>query len=114
MDFIWSGWPPLHATWLALEHWGSLGSVPLRGWLLLGLVWAWGLRLTANFVWRGGIGHEDWRYTDQRAQYGRHFWWASIVTVFLAQSSFMFCGCLSFYPAIRGGELRSVHTYSLY
>jgi steroid 5-alpha reductase family enzyme len=73
----------------------------LRGRLLLVLVWVWGVRLTANFVLRGGVGHEDWRYTDQRVQYGKRFWWVSLVTVFLAQSSFMFAGCLAFYPAIR-------------
>lgn len=41
---------------------------------------------------------EDWRYTEQREQLGRHFWWASWVTVFMAQSTFMFAGCLSLYP----------------
>ena len=66
------------------------------------LVWIWGLRLTVNFLARGGVGHEDWRYTDQRAQFGASYWIVSIVTVFLAQSAFMCTGTLSLYPAILG------------
>ena len=41
---------------------------------MLALVATWGLRLTYNFVSRGGVGHEDWRYTDMRAQFGGYFW----------------------------------------
>jgi steroid 5-alpha reductase family enzyme len=110
VDFIWSGWPPCLALHLALEEGssGGGGGWPLlqlgaRQWVVLALVWAWGLRLTANFVARGGVGHEDWRYTAQRTQFGGSFWVASLVTVFLAQSTFMFAGCLSLFPAMRCG-----------
>eukprot|EP01043_Picozoa_sp_COSAG02_P053187 COSAG02_NODE_5837_length_4000_cov_5.018457_6_plen_75_part_00 len=41
---------------------------------------------------------EDWRYAEQRELLGRHFWWVSWVSVFMAQSTFMFAGCLSLYP----------------
>lgn len=40
--------------------------------------------------------------TGQRSQLGGHFWYASFVSVFQAQSTFMFLGCLSLYPALRG------------
>lgn len=91
VDFIWSSWPILHALWLS----GGSPTLPLA------LTAVWGLRLTANFVRRGGIGHEDWRYTEQRKTLGRHFWWVSLMSVFMAQSAFMFLGCLSLYPATR-------------
>ena len=71
------------------------------------LVWVWGCRLTYNFVARGGIGHEDWRYTDQRKQFGAYYPLASIVTVFYGQSTFMCCGTLSLYPAVLGGGAAS-------
>lgn len=32
--------------------------------VVLVLVSLWGVRLTLNFIRRGGVGHEDWRYTD--------------------------------------------------
>merc|ERR1712039_617981 len=54
---------------------------------------------------RGGIGHEDWRYTDMRVQQGRFFWLGSLVTVFLAQSAFMFTGCLGLYPALLSTDV---------
>ena len=39
-------------------------------------------------------GHDDWRYTDQRAEFGKHNWWISLFTVFIIQSCFMFAGQL--------------------
>jgi len=61
----------------------------------------WGVRLTANFVARGGIGHEDWRYSAIRKDLGKHFWWASLFTVFIGQSLFLFAACLAIFPAMR-------------
>jgi steroid 5-alpha reductase family enzyme len=62
----------------------------------------WGFRLTYNFVSRGGIGHEDWRYTNMRQQFGAHFWWISLFSVFIGQTIFLFMPCLSLYGAIQG------------
>merc|ERR1712232_1220568 len=42
----------------------------------------------------------DWRYVQMRQQQGRFFWIGSLFTVFLAQSCFMFAGCLPLYPAL--------------
>ena len=61
------------------------------------LVALWGYRLTHNFVARGGIGHEDWRYADMRRQFGAHFWWISLFSVFLGQTLFLFAACLPLY-----------------
>jgi steroid 5-alpha reductase family enzyme len=96
VDFIWSSWPIAHAVWLSFDTHAS----PSHAFLLFALTTAWGLRLTVNFVRRGGIGHEDWRYVNMRTQLGGLFWFASLFSVFLAQSTFMFLGCLSLYPAM--------------
>ena len=98
VDFIWSGWPLLQcALIIARDPHGGLFA---RRTLTCALVALWGGRLTYNFVSRGGIGHEDWRYTDMRQQFGSHFWWVSFFSVFLGQSIFMFGGCLSLYDAL--------------
>ena len=50
----------------------------IRPLVVFALVCFWGLRLSYNWIrqW-GGIGHEDWRYVDQRTQVGK---WASSLT----------------------------------
>ena len=37
-----------------------------------------------------------------RRQLGRHFWWASLFSVFLGQTIFMFVPCLALYGALLG------------
>jgi len=68
------------------------------------LVCVWGFRLTNNFYARGGIGHEDWRYTDMREKFGKNFWWVSLFSVFLGQTIFLFLPCLSLYGAIESED----------
>jgi steroid 5-alpha reductase family enzyme len=107
VDFIWSAWPIAHALLLVEPGWtGRWRQV-----LALGIIVVWGARLTANFVRRGGIGHEDWRYAEQRVAVGAslgaaHWWWVSLFSVFLGQSLFMFTGCLSLHTIFcgHGGE----------
>lgn len=52
------------------------------------MTWVWGLRLTHNYFrregWRWGA-REDWRFTDMRGQYGKHWWWVSFLAVYLSQ-----------------------------
>jgi steroid 5-alpha reductase family enzyme len=111
VDFIWSSWPIAH-TYILITSEGSSSDSIHKGLILL-IVSIWGLRLTANFISRGGIGHEDWRYTDQRNVLGGNFWWGSLFSVFLGQSLFMFAGCLSLYPAIRGNHSLSITGYGV-
>ena len=60
------------------------------------LVVLWGGRLTLNFVSRGGIGHEDWRYTAMRSQFGAHFWWVSLFSVFRCSCCARLCSQVEF------------------
>ena len=96
VDFIWSLWPLLQCALISSRTPG-ISERQLCVGILVAL---WGVRLTLNFVRRGGIGHEDWRYTAMRHQFGAHFWWVSIFSVFLGQSVFMFAACLSLYGAM--------------
>jgi steroid 5-alpha reductase family enzyme len=100
VDFIWSGWPPIMCAVIVVRVAISTGQC-LRLLVVCSLVAIWGYRLTHNFVARGGIGHEDWRYADMRAQFGGHFWWISLFSVFLGQTTFLFAACLSLYPALE-------------
>ena len=84
VDFIWSGWPPVQCL-IILWRGGGDGGICARQQFVCVLVALWGYRLTHNFVIRGGIGHEDWRYTDMRTQFGKHFWWVSLFSVFIGR-----------------------------
>lgn len=98
VDFIWSNFPIVLCGRIILGNPGQ--GVSHRQQLVCVLVALWGYRLTHNFVARGGIGHEDWRYADMRTQFGKHFWWISLFSVFLGQTIFLFAACLSLYPAL--------------
>ena len=104
VDFIWSGWPPVQCVLILARAWPAWPSDGVRRLLACTLVAVWGWRLTFNFVSRGGVGHEDWRYADMRRQMGKHFWWASLFSVFLGQTIFMFGPCLALYGALLGAR----------
>lgn len=98
VDFIWSTWPLLMCAQIICRE--PEQGRRTRQLVICLLVALWGGRLTLNFVLRGGIGHEDWRYTAMRSQFGAHFWWVSLFSVFLGQSVFMFAACVSLYGAL--------------
>jgi len=95
VDFVWSTFPLVMCARVMLGN--REEGVCDRQLLVCVCVAVWGLRLTQNFISRGGIGHEDWRYADMRNQFGAHFWWISLFSVFLGQTIFLFAGCLSIY-----------------
>lgn len=72
-DAYWSVAPPL----LLAGGMAMVGATP-RGWLLLGVVGAWAVRLTLNW-YRGwpDLSHEDWRYVDLAQKTGRAWWLVS-------------------------------------
>lgn len=73
---------------------------PMRAAIVSALVWAWGGRLTANFLagWPD-LRHEDWRYVNIRAKNGRAYWIVSFFGIHLAPTVWVYLGCLSLYPA---------------
>ncbi|KAK2993128.1 hypothetical protein RJ640_006815 [Escallonia rubra] len=56
------------------------------------LTWVWSIRLTHNYFrrerWQWGA-REDWRFTDMRHQYGKHWWWVSFFAIYCSQQVFL-------------------------
>jgi steroid 5-alpha reductase family enzyme len=102
-DAYWSVAPIPIAFYWALEPNGLEGPW-LRHALVLGLVSAWGLRLTWNWA-RGweGLSHEDWRYVDKREQTGRLYWLVSFAGLHTMPTLLVFAGCLAMVPALMTG-----------
>ncbi len=100
-DPYWSVIPPL----LALYWYAAGGPVdPLRAWCVIGLVWLWGIRLTANWaVHWGGLGHEDWRYPLVRQKAGRAAVAADFAGIHLFPTLQVFLGCLPLYAVMSFG-----------
>ncbi|KAM7468999.1 hypothetical protein LguiA_007182 [Lonicera macranthoides] len=71
-----------------------------RSRVVIFLTWIWSVRLTHNYFrrenWEWGA-REDWRFTDMRHQYGKHWWWVSFFAVYLSQQVFLIGVCLPLY-----------------
>jgi steroid 5-alpha reductase family enzyme len=82
-------------------YWASSAPAGLRAILVLVLVAVWGVRLTANWVarWRG-LEDEDFRYVEIRARTGRLYWPASLVSIHLLPTAWVFLGLLAAWPAL--------------
>ena len=101
-DPYWSVAPiPIVAYWAMAP--GSGEGVALRQSLVVILVTAWGLRLTLNQLARWhGLGDEDYRYVDIRRKTGRFYWPASLVSLHLLPTAWVFLGLLAAWPALNG------------
>ncbi len=90
---------------LIVVYWSFAGeirnAVPLRQGLVILLVWAWGLRLTWNWIarWRG-LGDEDWRYTRLRQRSGRAYPLVNLAGIHLMPTVLVFLGCLPLWAAV--------------
>ncbi len=73
----------------------------LRQILVAGLVFAWGIRLTWNWM-RGwtGLDHEDWRYVDFRKSMGKLYWAVSFTGIHMMPTLWVLGGCLSLWAAM--------------
>lgn len=92
-DPYWSVIPPL-----LMIYW--MGCFPEslsnpRTWMMLLLVWMWGVRLTANWAtfWPG-LHHEDWRYPLVRERAGIFAMPADFLGIHLFPTVQVFLGCL--------------------
>jgi len=102
-DPYWSVAPVLITLYWALV--GRMGGADkVRQAVVLTLVGVWAVRLTWNWLRRWeGLGHEDWRYADLRARYGRAYWPISFLGIHLMPTLLVFLGCLSLFPALGVG-----------
>ncbi len=80
----------------------------VRQTLVVVLVLLYALRLTSNFYrdWPGLV-HEDFRYRDFRAAFGRLYWPVSFFGIHLFPTIMVYLGCLPLYPVMtaRGSSL---------
>ncbi len=82
-------------------YWASVGGGSLRAAMVVALVCAWGARLTGNQLVRWqGAGDEDFRYVELRRRTGRRYWPASLFTIHLFPTAWVFLGLLPLYPAL--------------
>ena len=104
-DPYWSAAPPILALyWLvaASGGWGGITGTMTAGTyraiLVLGLIWYWGVRLTANWMRRwGGMKDEDWRYTQLKQGAGSLEWLMDLVGIHLFPTVQVFLGSLAIY-----------------
>jgi steroid 5-alpha reductase family enzyme len=100
-DPYWSVAPvPIAAAWLAVAE---PGVPALRQALVAALVLTWAVRLTANCLvrWRS-LADEDFRYVEIRRRSGRLHWPASLLTIHLFPTTWVFLGLLPLWPALSG------------
>ena len=122
-DFIWMTWPLLQMIYLTMSTcpmnstWGWTTILPhcsgTWGWqatLQLALTFLWGARLFVNFVDRGGVRHEKSRYTEMRKNFGAAYGVISFFTVFAAQTTMMFVGCLPMFTIVRSTLISPGHS----
>jgi steroid 5-alpha reductase family enzyme len=101
-DPYWSVAPPLIALyWIA---YAAYGAIPLRQVVVAVLIFAWAIRLTANWA-RGwpGLHHEDWRYTDLYANSGMSKWTVSFLGLHMFPTIIVLAGTLPLLPAAAYG-----------
>jgi len=79
-DPYWSVLPIMFATGIAM--WVDHMSV--GAWVLLVVIWIWGVRLTANWAMTfRDLSHEDWRYRQLREKFPRLFQLISLTGIHL-------------------------------
>jgi steroid 5-alpha reductase family enzyme len=93
-------WAPAFAAlgWLC----AALGpAITPRGWMVLGLITLWGLRLGGHIFlrWRR-LGHEDYRYAAIRTRRGPRFAWTSLFWIFWLQALLLWVISLPLQAAI--------------
>jgi steroid 5-alpha reductase family enzyme len=102
-DPYWSVAPPVIGLYWASALPGT-PAVPARQWLVLALVFAWGIRLTANWA-RGwpGLHHQDWRYDMLRETSSAPYWLVNLTGIHFFPTLIVFVGCLPLYAALAVG-----------
>ncbi len=98
VDSVWS----LFFLAAALTYIGNAPPDAARAWLVLALVAAWALRLSAYLTWRNWGEPEDRRYAAMREKHGAGFPLTSLVIVFVLQAVLAWIIAMPLYPAMTG------------
>ncbi|HEY0975767.1 MAG TPA: DUF1295 domain-containing protein, partial [Solimonas sp.] len=102
-DAYWSVIPPLLVVYWYCAN-PQAGIDPTRAALVIGLVWLWAIRLTANWAtfWEG-LHHEDWRYPIVRGRAGKAEVLADFFGIHFFPTVIVFFGCLPVYAVLTRG-----------
>ena len=109
-DAYWSVIPPLIALYWALEATAieataieatAVAVDGTRAWLVIVLVWLWGIRLTVNWAtYWPGLEHEDWRYGPIKTNACKWNALADFSAIHLFPTVIVFVACLPIYAAV--------------
>ena len=109
-DAYWSVIPPLIALYWAREATAieataieatAVAVDGTRAWLVIVLVWLWGIRLTVNWAtYWPGLEHEDWRYGPIKTNAGKWNALADFSAIHLFPTVIVFVACLPIYAAV--------------
>ena len=109
-DAYWSVIPPLIALYWAFEATAieataieatAVAVDGTRAWLVIVLVWLWGIRLTVNWAtYWPGLEHEDWRYGPIKTNAGKWNALADFSAIHLFPTVIVFVACLPIYAAV--------------
>ena len=109
-DAYWSVIPPLIALYWAIEATAieataieatAVAVDGTRAWLVIVLVWLWGIRLTINWAtYWPGLEHEDWRYGPIKTNAGKWNALADFSAIHLFPTVIVFVACLTIYAAV--------------
>ncbi|KAL6970410.1 hypothetical protein U1Q18_030110 [Sarracenia purpurea var. burkii] len=98
IDVYWTVVPVLLVHYYATHPLANCN--PWRSRAVILMTWAWSIRLSHNYFrrekWQWGA-REDWRFTDMRRHYGKHWWWISFFSVYVSQQVFLIGLCLPLY-----------------
>lgn len=102
VDLFWGLGFVITSLWYFLNSDGF----PVRKVIIMSLVAAWGLRLSAYLAWRNIGKGEDFRYREFRRKYGENrYWWISYFQTFILQGLLMWIISLP----LLGAQFQSVH-----
>lgn len=99
-DPYWSVIPIWLTVWWLIEM--GTADLVVYDWLMLLLVFLWGMRLTWNW-WSGwkGMSHQDWRYSDLQEKTGKWYPLVSLSGIHLFPTLLVFLGCLPIFFVIK-------------
>jgi steroid 5-alpha reductase family enzyme len=100
-DPYWSAAPVPIALFYIIAVRPPDAGVGLRHLVILFLIFAWGARLTWNWIRRwDGMRDEDWRYVDFRNRFGNLYWFVSFAGIHFVPTLMVYLGCLTMLPAL--------------
>ncbi|KAF9616286.1 hypothetical protein IFM89_029062 [Coptis chinensis] len=99
IDLYWTVIPVMLAHYYGSHPFGEEANL-WRSRIVILLTWVWSIRLTHSYFrrenWQWGE-REDWRFSEMRKQYGKHWWWVSFFVVYVSQQVFLMGICLPMY-----------------